>query len=450
MKRNKMSSTFDLQTYKGGFQSLKTRLLFVVLSIIVFRIGSFIPLPGIDVTIISQLFEKQRGTILEMFNMFSGGALSHASIFSLGIMPYISASIIIQLLTVLHSGLGDLKKEGETGRRKINQYIRYCTLLLALLQASGIAFGLSNMPGMQRLILFPGFPFYLTAITSLVCGTMLLMWLGEKITEHGIGNGISIIIYIGIVAGLPPALGKTIEHFRLGELHFYQLLITVMMIFIVTLLAVFVERGQRKIKVHYALRQPIRRINIVTLQHHTTHLPLKVNMAGVIPAIFASSIILFPATLASWFGGGLGWSWLTKLASIFQPGTPLYMLSYTIAIIFFSFFYTSLVFNARETADNLKKSGAFLQGIRPGEQTAKYINKIMNRLTLMGALYIIIICLLPELIRGSLGVPFHFGGTSLLIVVVVIMDFMSQIQTIMMSKQYESILKKAKLKGYER
>ncbi|MEI4269843.1 MAG: preprotein translocase subunit SecY, partial [Candidatus Dasytiphilus stammeri] len=336
------------------------------------------------------------------------------------------------------------------GRRKINQYIRYCTLLLALLQATGIAFGLSNMPGMQRLILFPGFSFYLTAITSLVSGTMLLMWLGEKITEHGIGNGISIIIYIGIVAGLPPALGKTIEHFRLGELHFYQLLITVMMVFIVTLLAVFVERGQRKIKVHYALRQPIRRINIVTLQHHTTHLPLKVNMAGVIPAIFASSIILFPATLASWFGGGLGWSWLTNLAYIFQPGTPLYMLSYTIAIIFFSFFYTSLVFNARETADNLKKSGAFLQGIRPGEQTAKYINKIMNRLTLMGALYIIIICLLPELIRGSLRVPFHFGGTSLLIVVVVIMDFMCQIQTIMMSKQYESILKKAKLKGYER
>ncbi|WWO97201.1 MAG: preprotein translocase subunit SecY [Candidatus Dasytiphilus stammeri] len=446
---NKKPSALDFESYKAGFQTLKKRLFFVIIAIVVFRIGSLIPIPGIDITIISQLLEKQRGTILEMFNIFSGGALSHASIFSLGIMPYISASIIIQLLTVFYSGLSELKKEGETGRCKINQYIRYCTLLLALIQATGISFGLSHMPAMKRLILFPGLLFYVMSITSLVSGTMLLMWLGEKITDYGIGNGISLIIYIGIVAGLPSAIGRTIENFRLGQLHFYQFFVTIIMVVIITILAVFVERGQRKIKVHYAVRQPRRRMNIIALQHHTTHLPLKVNMAGVIPAIFSSSIILFPATLAAWFGVGLGWKWLITLSDIFQPGKLLYIIIYIISIIFFSFFYTSLVFNSRETADNLKKSGAFLQGIRPGEQTAKYINKIMKRLTFMGSLYIIILCLLPEIIRVFLRIPFHFGGTSLLIVVVVIMDFISQIQTIMMSKQYESILKKTKIKNYE-
>ena len=433
----------DFQSAKGGLGELKRRLMFVIGALIVFRIGSFIPIPGIDATVLAKLLEQQRGTIIDMFNMFSGGALSRASIFALGIMPYISASIIIQLLTVVHPALAEIKKEGESGRRKISQYTRYGTLVLAVFQAIGIATGLPNMPGMQGLVINPGIAFYVTAVVSLVTGTMFLMWLGEQITERGIGNGISIIIFAGIVAGLPQAVGHTIEQARQGGLHFLLLLLVAVLVFAVTYFVIFVERGQRRIVVNYAKRQQGRRVYAA----QSTHLPLKVNMAGVIPAIFASSIILFPATLTSWFGGSTGWSWLSAISDNLAPGQPLYVLLYATAIIFFCFFYTALVFNPRETADNLKKSGAFVPGIRPGEQTARYIDKVMTRLTLIGALYITFICLIPEFMRDAMNVPFSFGGTSLLIVVVVIMDFMAQVQTLMMSSQYESALKKANLKG---
>ncbi|AFP84710.1 preprotein translocase subunit SecY [secondary endosymbiont of Ctenarytaina eucalypti] len=436
----------DFQSAKSGLGELKRRLLFVIGALVVFRIGSFIPIPGIDGTVLATLLERQRGTIIEMFNMFSGGALSRASIFALGIMPYISASIIIQLLTVIHPVLAEIKKEGESGRRKIGQYTRYGALILAIFQAIGIATGLPNMPGMQGLVINPDCTFYFTAVVSLVCGTMFLMWLGEQITERGIGNGISMIIFAGIVAGLPPAIAHTIEQARQGDMHFFALLLITALVFSVTFFVVFVERGQRRIVVNYAKSQQGRRVYAA----QSTHLPLKVNMAGVIPAIFASSIILFPATIASWFGGGTGWGWLSAIAIYLQPGQPLYVLLYSAAIIFFCFFYTALLFNPRETADNLKKSGAFLPGIRPGEQTARYIDKVMTRLTLIGAIYITFICLIPEFMRDAMKVPFYFGGTSLLIVVVVIMDFMAQVQTLMMSSQYESALKKANLKGHNR
>ncbi|WP_395480203.1 preprotein translocase subunit SecY [Candidatus Curculioniphilus buchneri] len=439
----KQSGAFFKNTH-DKLRGLKHKLLFVIGSLIVFRIGSFIPIPGIDSTILSNLLEQQRGTIIEMFNMFSGGALNRASIFALGIMPYISASIIIQLLTALHPTLSEIKKEGETGRRKIDQYTRYSTLLLAIFQSVGIVTCLPHIPGMQGLVINTGFTFYFVAIISLVCGTIFLMWLGEQITERGIGNGISIIIFSGIVAGLPPAIGHTIEEARRGDLHFLLLLFIVILILMVTSFVVFIERGQRRIVVNYPHRQHGRRVYAA----QNTHLPLKVNMAGVIPAIFASSILLFPATLTSWFGGSTGWKWLTVISLYLQPGQPLYVLLYVSTIIFFCFFYTTLVFNPRETADNLKKSGAFIPGIRPGEQTAKYIDKVMTRLTLFGAMYVTFICLIPEFMRDAMQVPFYFGGTSLLIVVVVIMDFISQIQTVMMSNQYESILKKANLKGY--
>lgn len=442
----KKQTALDFQSTKGGLGELKRRLLFVIGALIVFRIGSFIPILGIDATVLARLLEQQRGTIIEMFNMFSGGALSRASIFALGIMPYISASIVIQLLTVVHPTLAEIKKEGESGRRKISQYTRYATLLLAIIQSIGIATGLPNMPGMKGLVLDPGFSFYFTAVVSLVTGTIFLMWLGEQITERGIGNGISIIIFAGIVAGLPSAVGHTIEQARQGDLHFLLLLFVVALVFSVTFFVVFIERGQRRIVVNYAQRHQNRRVYAA----QSTHLPLKVNMAGVIPAIFASSIILFPATLTSWFGDGTGWGWLTTISMYLQPDQPLYVLLYASAIIFFCFFYTALVFNPRETADNLKKSGAFVPGIRPGEQTSKYIDKVMSRLTLIGSIYITFICLIPEFMRDAMRVPFYFGGTSLLIVVVVIMDFMAQVQTLMMCSQYESALKKANLKGYSR
>mgnify|MGYP000795113502 CR=1 FL=1 len=430
----------------GGLSELWARLRFLFLAIIVYRIGAHIPVPGINPDRLAALFRQNEGTILSLFNMFSGGALERMSIFALGIMPYISASIIMQLMTAISPQLEQLKKEGESGRRKISQYTRYGTLVLAIFQSIGIATGLPNMPGMQGLVINPGFAFYFTAVVSLVTGTMFLMWLGEQITERGIGNGISIIIFAGIVAGLPPAIAHTIEQARQGDLHFLVLLLVAVLVFAVTFFVVFVERGQRRIVVNYAKRQQGRRVYAA----QSTHLPLKVNMAGVIPAIFASSIILFPATIASWFGGGTGWNWLTTISLYLQPGQPLYVLLYASAIIFFCFFYTALVFNPRETADNLKKSGAFVPGIRPGEQTAKYIDKVMTRLTLVGALYITFICLIPEFMRDAMKVPFYFGGTSLLIVVVVIMDFMAQVQTLMMSSQYESALKKANLKGYGR
>ena len=431
---------------QGGLSELESRLLFVLGAIIVFRAGAYVPIPGIDATVLGQLFQQQKGTIIEMFNMFSGGALSRASIFALGIMPYISASIIIQLLTVISPYYAELKKEGESGRRVISKHTRWGTLVLATVQASGIATGLPNM--MHGLVLNPGFGFYFTAVVSLVTGTMFLMWLGEQITERGIGNGISLIIFAGIVAGLPQAIGATAEQARQGELHILLLLLLVVIVFAVTYFVVFVERGQRRIVVNYAKRQQGNQI----FAAQSTHLPLKLNMAGVIPAIFASSIILFPGTIASWFGQGDSWiaNILQEISMSLQPGQPLYELLYAVAIIFFSFFYTALVFNPRETADNLKKSGAFIPGIRPGEQTARFIDKVMTRLTLAGALYITAICLVPQLLMTFWHVQFYFGGTSLLIIVVVIMDFMAQVQTHMMSHQYGDVLKKANLKGVGR
>ncbi|WP_144211934.1 preprotein translocase subunit SecY [Shewanella donghaensis] len=429
----------DLKSAKGGLSELKTRLLFVIGAIIVFRAGSFVPIPGIDAAVLADLFAQQKDTILGMFNMFSGGALERASIFALGIMPYISASIIMQLLTVVHPALAELKKEGESGRKKISQYTRYGTLVLGTLQAIGIATGLPSLvPG---LVVNVGFGFYFVAVVSLVTGTMFLMWLGEQITERGIGNGISILIFAGIVAGLPSAIGQTAEQARQGDLNVLVLLLLAVVVFAVTYLVVFVERGQRRIVVNYAKRQQGRKV----FAAQSTHLPLKVNMAGVIPPIFASSIILFPGTLAQWFGANESMSWLSDFALAVSPGQPLYSLLYATAIVFFCFFYTALVFNPRETADNLKKSGAFIPGIRPGEQTSRYIDKVMTRLTLAGAIYITFICLIPEFMLIAWKVQFYFGGTSLLIIVVVIMDFMAQVQTHMMSHQYESVMKKANL-----
>ncbi|WWO99848.1 MAG: preprotein translocase subunit SecY [Candidatus Dasytiphilus stammeri] len=433
-------------SFFSSYSEIKRRLIFVITAILIFRIGCFVPIPGINTMFLSKLVEQQHGTLVDMFNMFSGGALSRASIFALGVMPYISASIIIQLLTVIHSGLAEIKKEGEIGRYKINQYTRYATFILSVFQSIGIITTLPHIPGMQILILHTGFSFYLTAVFSLVTGTMFLMWLGEQMTEYGIGNGTSLIIYAGIVAGLPNTIINTLEKSRQGDINILILLLIILLILVITFFVVFIEKGQRRIIVNYAIRPHSRRLNYSGTAPHSTHLPIKINMAGVIPAIFASSLILFPITILSWFGGGIKWHWINSALVHLQPGKTLYMILYSIAIIFFCFFYTNLVFNPRETADNLKKSGAFVPGIRPGEQTAKYIDKIINRLTLIGALYVCFICLIPELIRSILKVPFHFGGTSLLIVVVVIMDFMIQVQTIIMSKQYESFFKKIKKK----
>jgi len=427
----------------GGMSELKQRLWFVLGALIVFRLGSFVPIPGIDAAVLAQLFEQQKGTIVEMFNMFSGGALERASVLALGIMPYISASIIMQLLTVMHPAMAELKKEGEAGRRKISQYTRYGTLVLATVQSIAIA---RSLPGMMPgLVMDAGFGFYFAAVVSLVTGTMFLMWLGEQITERGIGNGISILIFAGIVAGMPSAVAQTAEMARQGELHPLVLLLMCVIVFAVTFFVVFVERGQRRIVVNYAKRQQGRKV----FAAQSTHLPLKVNMAGVIPPIFASSIILFPGTLASWFGQGEGAvaDFLQEVSIAISPGQPLYVMLLAAAIIFFCFFYTALVFNPRETADNLKKSGAFIPGIRPGEQTSKYIDKVMTRLTLAGAMYITFICLVPQFMIIAWDVQFYFGGTSLLIIVVVIMDFMAQVQTHMMSHQYDNVLKKANLKG---
>ena len=428
---------------KGGLSELKQRLWFVFGALIVLRLGTFVPIPGIDAAVLAQLFEQQKGTIVEMFNMFSGGALERASVLALGIMPYISASIIMQLLTVMHPAMAELKKEGEAGRRKISQYTRYGTLVLATVQSIAIA---RSLPGMMPgLVMDAGFGFYFAAVVSLVTGTMFLMWLGEQITERGIGNGISIIIFAGIVAGMPSAVGQTAEMARQGELHLLVLLLIGVVVFAITFLVVFVERGQRRIVVNYAKRQQGRKV----FAAQSTHLPLKVNMAGVIPPIFASSIILFPGTLASWFGQGDGpvADFLQGVSQAMSPGQPLYVFMLAAAIIFFCFFYTALVFNPRETADNLKKSGAFIPGIRPGEQTSKYIDKVMTRLTLAGAMYITFVCLVPQFMIMAWDVQFYFGGTSLLIIVVVIMDFMAQVQTHMMSHQYDNVLKKANLKG---
>lgn len=426
-------------TNKGGLSELKTRLLFVLLAIVIYRIGAHIPVPGLDPERLANLFNQQTNNIIGLFNMFSGGALSRLTVFALGIMPYISASIIMQLLTVVYPPLEQLKKEGEAGRRKINQYTRYGTVLLSALQSIGMAKWLVS----QNIALNPGFTFYFTTTITLITGTMFIMWLGEQITERGIGNGISLIIFAGIVSGLPAAIARSLEQVRQGQLQFLGLVVIVALVVLVTGFVVFMERGQRRITVNYAQRQQGRKL----YSAQSSHLPLRINMAGVIPPIFASSIIMLPATMAQWFSNSKGLSWLSDVGFALSPGQPLYLLLFAAAIIFFSFFYTALVFNPRDTADNLKKSGAFIPGIRPGEQSARYIDGVMTRLTLVGSIYLVLVALLPEFMIFTWHVPFAFGGTSLLIIVVVIMDFMAQIQALMMSHQYESLLKKANLKG---
>ncbi|KAF1070434.1 preprotein translocase subunit SecY [Variovorax sp.] len=424
----------------GKFGDLRRRLVFLLLALVVYRIGAHIPVPGINPDQLAALFQGQQGGILSLFNMFSGGALSRFTVFALGIMPYISASIIMQLMTYVLPSFEQLKKEGEAGRRKITQYTRYGALGLALFQSFSIAVALESSAG---LVISPGFGFRITAMVSLTAGSMFLMWLGEQITERGLGNGISILIFAGIAAGLPNAIGGLLELVRTGAMNVIIALFIVAVVVLVTYFVVFVERGQRKILVNYARRQ----VGNKVYGGQSSHLPLKLNMAGVIPPIFASSIILLPATVVGWFSTGEGgFRWIKDVASALRPGEPIYVLLYAAAIVFFCFFYMALVFNSRETADNLKKSGAFIPGIRPGDQTARYIDKILVRLTLAGAVYITFVCLLPEFLILKYNVPFYFGGTSLLIIVVVTMDFMAQVQNYMMSQQYESLLKKANFK----
>lgn len=428
----------------GKLQELRQRIFFVIGALIVYRIGTFIPVPGIDPVVMASLFEQQKGGILDVFNMFSGGALERMSLFALGVMPYISASIIIQLLSHTVPSLEVLRKEGESGRRKLTSYTRYFTLVLATFQSIGVSMALQGQElGGSHLVLNPGFTFVMTATVTLVTGTMFLMWLGEQITERGIGNGISVLIFAGIVAGLPSAIAGTLELARTGELHALTVILLFVVAMLVTAFVIFVERGQRRITVNYAKRQQGRKMYAA----QSSHLPLKLNMAGVIPPIFASSIILFPATMGDWFSKTPGLEWLGAVSQTLSPGQPIYVMAYAAAIIFFCFFYTALVFNSRDTADNLKKNGAFIPGIRPGDQTAKYIDGVMTRLTLIGALYMTSVCLLPEFLILYLNVPFYFGGTSLLIIVVVVMDFMAQVQTHLMSHQYEGLMKKANLKS---
>ena len=421
---------------------LRNRFLFLIGGLIVYRIGTFIPVPGIDPVALARFFQDQQGTILSMFNMFSGGALERLSILALGVMPYISASIIVQMMAVVVPQLQALRKEGEAGRRKLTNYTRWGTVGLAVFQGAGAAVAFQN----QGVVINPGFQFVFLATATLTAGTMFLMWLGEQITERGLGNGISMIILAGIVAGLPSAIGGTLELVRNGEINPALALILVIMVAAVTYFVVFVERGQRRIPVNYAKRQQGRRVFAGT----STHLPFKLNMSGVIPPIFASSLLLFPATIASWFGTNENFGWLQNIAASLGIGQPVHMVIYASLIIFFCFFYTALVFNARETAENLKKSGAFIPGIRPGQQTAEYIDKVLTRLTVWGALYVALVCLLPEILISQFRVPFYFGGTSLMIIVVVIMDFMAQLQAHLMSHQYEGLMKKANLRGYGR
>ena len=427
----------------GPSAELKQRLLFVLGAMVVFRIGTFIPVPGIDPGALEQLFNQQSGTILDMFNMFSGGALSRFSVFAIGIMPYISASIIMQMLSYVEPKLKELRKEGEAGRRKITRWTRYGTVVLATFQALGVAIALE---GQGNVVLEPGLGFRITTVATLVTGTVFLMWLGEQISERGIGNGISILIFTGIAAGLPSAVGGTLELARTGELHVLVVFLILALAIAVTGFVVFVERGQRRITVNYAKRQVGRKM----YGGQSSHLPLKLNMSGVIPPIFASSIILFPATLGGWFGNASGMAWLRDLSTAVSPGQPIYTLLYGGMIVFFCFFYTALVFDPKDTADNLKKSGAFVPGVRPGDQTARYVDNVMTKLTVWGAAYIAAVCLLPEILIVQFAVPFYFGGTSLLIIVVVTMDFMAQVQSHMLSHQYEGVLKKANLKGYSR
>lgn len=427
-------------TKQSGLGELMARLRFVLLAIIIYRIGTHIPVPGINPDQIAAMFNQNQGTVLGLFNMFSGGALERMSILALGIMPYISSSIIMQLMSAVSPQLEALKKEGEAGRRKISQYTRYLTVILATVQGTGMVVGLANS-GMAYSV---GLSFYFIAIVSLVTGAVFLMWLGEQMTERGIGNGISLLIFAGIVAGLPAAIGQSIEQARQGEINIMVLLLILTIAIAVIYFVVFIERGQRRITVNYAKRQQGNRM----VQGQQSHLPMKVNMAGVIPAIFASSLLLFPASIAQWFGQSEGMEWLQEVALAIGPGQPLNILLFTILIVFFCFFYTALMFNPKEVADNLKRSGAFLPGIRPGDQTASYIDNVLTRLTMFGSMYIALVCLLPQFLVVLWNVPFYLGGTSLLIVVVVVMDFMAQVQSHLMSHQYESVMKKANLKSY--
>ena len=439
-------SSSNMSSGIGGLTKsgeLRQRIFFIIFALIVFRLGSFITLPGIDPSVMKFLFEQQRGSILDMFNMFSGGALSRMSIFALGVMPYISAAIIIQMMSHIYAPLIQLRKEGARGRKKITQYTRYFTVLLAILQSIGVSNALQNQnSGSTVLVLDPGLNFIFISVVTLVTGTMFLVWLGEQITERGIGNGISIIIFAGIVAGLPSAIGNTVDLARNGELQNFTVILIFLLVILITAFVIYIERGQRKIPVNYARKMQGRKMYAA----QNTHLPLKINMAGVIPPIFASAIILFPATIASWSSDAQG-GMIQNIALSLSPGQPLYIMLYALAIIFFCYFYTALVFNSNETADNLKKSGAFIPGIRPGDQTAKYIDDITTRLTTVGAIYITAVCLLPEFLILYFNVPFYFGGTSLLIVVIVVMDLMSQIQAHLLSHQYEGMMKKANLKG---
>ena len=427
----------------GRLAELRQRLLFVLGALVVYRIGAHIPIPGVDPRAIQSLFQQDTHNILDMVNMFSGGALKRLSIFALGIMPYISASIILQLMTVVIPKLEQIKKEGESGRKKINQYTRYATVFLASIQATGVAIALQNQPvNGVPVVTNPGLNFIFITAVSLVCGTIFLMWLGEQVTERGIGNGISIIIFTGIVVGLPSAIGGTLELARTGEMNIISIISLFAIAIAVTSFVVFVERGQRRITINYAKRQEGRKMYAA----HKSFLPLKLNMSGVIPPIFASSIILFPATIASWFSNNESLGWLQDIATAISPGQPIYVLLYATAIVFFCFFYAAMMFNSNETAENLKKSGAFIPGVRPGLNTATYVDNVMTRLTLAGAIYITIVCLLPEFLILYWNVPFYFGGTSLLIIVVVVMDFMSQIQTYVISHQYEGLMKKPNLR----
>ena len=435
-----MAKAQALNKSGSKYGDLRRRLVFLLLALVVYRLGTHIPVPGINPDALAEMFQQNQGGILGMFNMFSGGALERFSVFALGIMPYISAAIIMQLMAVVVPSLEALKKEGESGRRKITQYTRYGTVFLALIQAVGISVALESQPG---LVIDPGMLFRFTMVVTLLTGTMFVMWLGEQITERGIGNGISILIFAGIVAGLPSALTGMLDLVRTDSMSILSALFILALVVLVTYFVVFVERGQRRITVNYAKRQVDNKI----YGGQSSHLPLKLNMAGVIPPIFASSNIMLPATVTSWFSSNPSMRWLGDLAAALAPHQPLYVTLFSALIIFFCFFYTALVFNSRETADNLKKSGAFVPGIRPGDQTAKYIDKILMRLTLAGAIYITLVCLLPEFMQMRWNVPFYFGGTSLLIIVVVAMDFMAQTQAYMMSHQYDSLLKKANFKG---
>lgn len=435
MIKSKQSSKSDI----GGFRELQIRIMVVIFGILIYRLGAHIPVPGLDPMRLTKFFSENQNTIFGMFNMFSGGALSRVTVFAIGIMPYITSSIIVQLFTMMIPHLEQLKKEGESGYRKINQYTRYLTFFLSIIHSFGMARWLAG----QHLALHDDFLFYFTAVITLSTGTMFLMWLGEQITEKGIGNGISLIIFSGIVSNFPSAFGTLLQEVREGQIPFYSFLIIVALVATVTAFVVFVERGQRRIRVHYAQRTQGRKI----YSAQSSHLPLKVNIAGVIPPIFASSIILLPGTLVQFLGKGSHYNWLYDFGMALSPGQPLYLILYSLSILFFSFFYTALIFNPKDTADNLKKSGAFIPGYRPGEQTSRYIDGVMTKLTLIGALYLVLVCLLPQIIMYTWHVPFYFGGTSLLIVVVIVMDFVAQIQSHLMTQQYDSLIKKANLKG---